>query len=305
MRGIIVASGVGSQLRPATCYISKYLLPVYDKPMIHYALATLMVSDIREILVVSAPGHLEGHRRLLGDGGDLGLHIEHAVQPASHGPADALVLGGDFIGDQPVCLIHGDNIFHGAGLGQLLRAEADQVGGCTLFGYPGVINAGRYPAAEIDDSGRLRRILARATSRSTNQTVTGLYLYTPDVVRYARDLPLSGSGRRELIAVHNRYLEAGRCRLVRLGRGTAWLETSTHDSLLAASNFVQIMEQRNGERVACLEEIAWRMGFIDTPALVRLAYDHGGDTSIGRYLKGLVPAAELAAVGSEANGRTA
>ncbi len=292
MRGIILAGGSGTRLRPATSVISKQLLPVYDKPMIHYPLSVLMLADIQEILLISTPEHLGLYERLLGDGAELGLRLSYAVQDEPRGLPEAFLLGAEFIGDENVCLVLGDNIFHGNGLGQLLRAEADRVRGATLFGYP-VSDPHHYGIADTDTDGRLLSLHEKPSVTSSNQAVTGLYFYTPDVVKYAGDLTPSARGELEITDLNNRYLADGRAELVRLGRGTAWLDAGTHDSLLAAGNYVQILEHRNGERVACLEEIAWRMGFIDAEQLLRLADEYPAGSTAADYLTRLVPLSQL------------
>lgn len=296
MRGIILAGDTGPRLRSRTGTRSTYVPLVYDKPMVYYPLSLLMASDIRELLLVSGPEDIEEYRQLLGDGNHLGLRIEHAAQTTPDDLLGALALGAGFIGDQPVCLVRGDNIFHGCGLSQLLRAEADRVDGCTLFSYP-AREPGRGCIAETDERGRLTRLASGPADPAPDRVVvTGLHFYSPDVVQHARALRTGGHRRPGVIDLHNAYIADGRSRLVRLGRGTAWLQARTYDSLLAASNFVQTIQHRNGERVACLEEVAWRMGFIDTTELLRLAAGYGPESSVSGYLVGLLPSVGRTAV---------
>ncbi|MBO4159737.1 glucose-1-phosphate thymidylyltransferase RfbA [Micromonospora antibiotica] len=286
MRGIVLAGGSGTRLRPATKALSKQLLPVYDKPMIYYPLSVLMLTGIRDVLIISTPDHLSLYQQLFETGAELGLNIEYAVQERPGGLAEAFLLGADFIGDENVCLVLGDNIFHGTDLGPLLRAEAEQVSGCTLFTYP-VSDPTRYGIAELDRDGSLVRLAEKPISPSSNQAVTGLYLYTPDVVDHARALTPSARGELEITDLNNRYLGEGRARIVGLGPETVWLDTGTHDSLLAAGNVVQLLQHRN-EPVACLEAIAWRMGFISTRQMVRLTRNYPEGSAVATYLAGLL-----------------
>jgi glucose-1-phosphate thymidylyltransferase len=269
VRGIVLAGGSGTRLHPITRGVSKQLLPVYDKPMVYYPLATLMLAGIREILVISTPHDLPQFERLLGDGSELGLGIGYAEQPSPDGLAQAFVIGAEHVGDGPAALVLGDNIFHGPGFRGMLhdaRAEIEAGdAGCVLFGYP-VRDPQRYGVAEYDAAGRLVSIEEKPAVPRSNRAVTGLYLYDNDVVKIAADLRPSARGELEITDVNRAYLERGRARLRDLGRGFAWLDTGTHESLLEAGEYVRVLENRQGIRIACLEEIALRMGFIDAAA---------------------------------------
>ena len=262
MKGIILAGGSGTRLHPITRAVCKQLLPVYDKPMIYYPLSVLMIAGIRDILIITTPWDADAFRRLLGDGGDLGLSLSYATQAEPRGIADAFLVGADFVGADPVALVLGDNIFYGSGLGGLLRAEAEAIDGATVFGYR-IADPQRYGVAEATADGRLVSLEEKPAQPRSDIAVTGLYMYDSDVVAFARDLKPSDRGELEITDVNNRYLREGRARLVTLGRGTAWLDTGTHDSLLEAGQFVQVIEHRQGVRIACVEEIALRMGYID------------------------------------------
>ena len=282
MKGIVLAGGSATRLHPVTLGISKQLLPVYDKPMIYFPLSVLMLAGIREILLISTPHDLPQFERLLGDGHEVGLSIRYAVQPEPNGLAEAFVIGADFIGDDTCCLVLGDNIFHGHGLQELLLEAAELETGCVLFGY-GVKDAERYGVAEIDADGRVVSIEEKPERPRSNLAVTGLYFYDNAVVDIARDLTPSARGELEITDVNNRYIQHGTARLVELGRGMAWLDTGTHDSLLEASTFVQVLEHRQGEQIACIEEIAWRMGYIERDELERLGA-RLGRSPYGQYL---------------------
>ncbi|MEU3771915.1 glucose-1-phosphate thymidylyltransferase RfbA [Streptomyces sp. NPDC032472] len=290
MRGIILAGGSGTRLRPLTSVHSKQLLPVYDKPMIYYPLSVLMQTGIREILIISTPEHLDVYRSLLGDGGQLGIRLEYAVQDQPKGLAEALLIGREFVGDEQVCLILGDNIFYGHRLPDMLRAEAARLDGCTLFGYP-VSDPERYGVATVDENGSILTLEEKPAAPRSNMAVTGLYLYDNDALDQAARLAPSARGELEITDLNNRYVEQGRARLVNLGRGSAWFDTGTHDSLLEASLFVQLLEKRQGIRISCVEEVAYHMGYIDTEQLAVLGKGLSSSTSYGRYVLELAGAA--------------
>ncbi|MEV6230188.1 glucose-1-phosphate thymidylyltransferase RfbA [Saccharopolyspora shandongensis] len=261
MKGIVLAGGNGTRLHPLTQAVSKQLLPVYDKPMIYYPLSVLMLAGVREVLLISTPADMPLFRRLLGDGSQFGIRIEYAEQAQPNGLAEAFVIGADFIGDDPVALVLGDNIFYGQGFSRVLQQCVRDLDGCTLFGYP-VRDPQRYGVGEVGEDGRLVSIVEKPTEPKSNMAITGLYFYDNDVVDIAKGLTPSARGELEITDVNLAYLQAGRARLTQLGRGFAWLDTGTHDSLVEASQFVQVLEHRQGVRIACLEEIALRMGYI-------------------------------------------
>jgi glucose-1-phosphate thymidylyltransferase len=262
VKGIVLAGGSGTRLHPITQAVSKQLLPVYDKPMVYYPLSVLMLAGIRDILIISTPADLPLFRRLLGDGGELGLRLSYAEQAKPNGLAEAFLIGADHVGDESVALVLGDNIFYGPGFSKMLQLHASAVDGCVLFGYP-VKYPQRYGVAEIDAVGRLVGIEEKPAAPKSDRVITGLYFYDNDVVSIARGLTPSARGELEITDVNLDYLRRGKAKLVDLGRGFAWLDTGTHDSLLEASQFVQVLEHRQGVRIACLEEIALRMGYID------------------------------------------
>ena len=273
MKGIILAGGTGTRLHPITRAVSKQLLPVYDKPMIYHPLSTVMLAGIREILLISTPDDLPGFLRLLGDGHELGLTITYAEQPSPDGLAQAFIIGAGHVGDDCAALVLGDNIFHGPGFSGLLKSSIAAVeagsDGCVLFGYP-VKDPERYGVGEADADGRLVSIEEKPARPRSNRAITGLYLYDNAVVEIAAGLTPSARGELEITDVNKVYLEQGRARLVDLGRGFAWLDTGTHESLLEAGQYVQVLENRQGIRIACVEEVALRMGFIDAEQAYRL-----------------------------------
>ncbi|HEV7828221.1 MAG TPA: glucose-1-phosphate thymidylyltransferase RfbA [Pseudonocardiaceae bacterium] len=268
-KGILLAGGSGSRLYPLTCATSKQLLPVYDKPMVYYPLSVLMLAGIREILIISTPLDLPLFRRLLGDGSALGLRLNYAEQAQPNGLAEAFVIGADFIADDPVALVLGDNIFYGPGFSARLRQCVASLDGCVLFGYP-VKDPQRYGVGELDATGKLISIEEKPAVPRSNKAITGLYLYDNDVVKVARSLTPSARGELEITDINMHYVRRGRAVLIDLGRGFAWLDTGTHESLLEAGQYVQVLEHRQGVRIACLEEIALRMGFIDADACYAL-----------------------------------
>ena len=273
MKGIVLAGGSGTRLYPITKGVSKQLLPVFDKPMIYYPISVLMLAGIREILVISTPHDLPGFRRLLGDGSDIGVRFEYAEQPSPDGLAQAFTIGADFIGDDSVCLVLGDNIFHGSGFRSMLKNAVSSVeneGIATIFGY-WVSDPGRYGVAEFDSEGRCLRIEEKPASPKSNYAVVGLYFYPNKVVDVARGVKKSARGEYEITSVNQRFLEDGELRVETLGRGFAWLDTGTHDSLSEASTYIEVLEKRQGLKIACLEGIAYEMGWIDREKLRELA----------------------------------
>ena len=285
MKGIILAGGSGTRLHPITRAVSKQLLPVYDKPMIYHPLSTLMLAGIRDILLISTPHDLPSFRRLLGDGGDLGLDLSYAEQPEPNGLAEAFLIGADHVGDETAALVLGDNIFHGPGFSGLLHRSIAGIhggdDGCVLFGYP-VRDPQRYGVGEADEQGRLVSIEEKPERPRSDRAITGLYLYDNQVVDIAQGLTPSARGELEITDVNKVYLAQGRARLVDLGRGFAWLDTGTHESLLQAGQYVQVLENRQGVRIACVEEVALRMGFIDAAACHRLG--SAVNSEYGRYV---------------------
>ncbi|ROP43600.1 glucose-1-phosphate thymidylyltransferase RfbA [Pseudokineococcus lusitanus] len=269
MRGIILAGGTGTRLWPITRAISKQLMPVFDKPMIYYPLSTLMMAGIREVLVITTPEDSDSFRRLLGDGSDLGMEITYAVQPRPEGLAQAFLIGADFIGDQPVALVLGDNIFYGSGLGTALRRLSDVRGG-HVFAYH-VSNPKAYGVVEFDDDGTVLSLEEKPAEPRSSFAVPGLYFYDSDVVGIAGSIEPSARGELEITAVNDAYLQRGDLTVTVLERGTAWLDTGTVDDMMAASEFVQVVEARQGYKIGCIEEIAWREGWIDDDQLTALA----------------------------------
>lgn len=278
----MLAGGAGTRLHPITQAVCKQLLPVYDKPMVYYPLSVLMLAGIRQILIISTPSDLPLFRRLLGDGSALGLRLSYAEQAQPNGLAEAFVIGADFIGDDPVALVLGDNIFYGPGFSRQLQQCVTSFDGCVLFGYP-VKDPQRYGVGEVDAAGKLISIEEKPAAPRSNKAITGLYFYNNDVVKVARSLTPSARGELEITDVNVHYLRRGRATLIDLGRGFAWLDTGTHESLLEAGQFVQVLEHRQGVRIACLEEIALRMGFIDADACYALGQAMG-KSGYGQYV---------------------
>jgi glucose-1-phosphate thymidylyltransferase len=283
MKGIILAGGSGTRLYPLTRVISKQLLPVYDKPMIFYPLSVLMLAGIREILVISTPQDLPLFERLLGTGEELGVRFVYAAQAAPNGLAEAFIIGREFVGRDSVALVLGDNIFYGDSLPQLVQSAAKLESGCVLFAYK-VKDPERYGVAELGPDERVISIEEKPPRPKSDLAVTGLYFYDNQVLDIARSLEPSARGELEITDVNRAYVQRGQARVQQLGRGMAWLDTGTHESLIEASEFVHILQQRQGTHIACIEEIAHRMGFIERPQLLRLA-DGYGKSEYGAYLR--------------------
>jgi glucose-1-phosphate thymidylyltransferase len=285
-RGIVLAGGHATRLYPATRVISKQLLPVYDKPMIYYPLSVLMLAGIREILIISTPVDLPFFKKLLGDGRQLGLNLQYAEQAKPEGLAQAFIIAGDFIEGHPSCLILGDNIFYGDRLGETLRRLKNLDKGATIFAY-WVKDPERYGVVTFDRRGTAKQIVEKPASPVSNWAVTGLYFYDEHVSEYAATLKPSARGELEITDLNRIYLEKKALRVEKLGRGTAWLDTGTHESYVQAANFIQIIEQRQGLKIACLEEIAFRMGYITRRQLQEAASDMA-NSSYGEYLQRLL-----------------
>ena len=283
-KGIILAGGAGTRLHPLTRVVSKQLLPVYDKPMVFYPLSTLMLAGIREVLIISTPQDLPDFERLLGDGADLGMKFSYKVQEVPNGLAQAFVLGREFIGDDDVCLVLGDNIFYGADLPKILR-KASAEAAPTVFGYR-VSDPERYGVVSFDANGNAETLEEKPLQPKSNYAVVGLYFYPNDVVEIAADLKPSARGEYEITDVNREYLRQGRLRVQQMGRGYAWLDTGTHQSLSDATNFVRAIVERQGLQMSCIEEIAWHQGWIDREKLHALA-DGYGKSTYGQYLRRL------------------
>ncbi len=285
-KGIVLAGGSGSRLHPLTLAVSKQLMPVYDKPMVYYPISVLMLAGIRDILIISTPHDLPAFRRLLGDGTRFGVQFSYAEQPRPEGLAQAFLIGAEFLGDSPAALILGDNLFYGHDFTDMLAAAAGEQNSATIFGYE-VADATAYGVVEFDEHGCALSLEEKPAKPRSNYAVPGLYFYPADVVDQAHRLKPSPRGELEITDLNRRYLEARRLKVQKLGRGTAWLDTGTHDSLVDAAEFVRVIQHRQGLRIACLEEIGLQMGFLDRVAFEK-AIVHLGKSSYGDYLRSVL-----------------
>lgn len=286
MKGIILAGGSGTRLYPITKGVSKQLLPVYDKPMIYYPLSVLMLAGIRDILIITTPEDQVSFQRLLGDGRQFGIKLTYEIQPSPDGLAQAFIIGEEFIGTDSVCLVLGDNIFHGQGFSPKLREIANKTTGATIFGYQ-VVDPERFGVVDFEPDGRVISIVEKPEQPKSNWAVTGLYFYDNNVVQMAKQVSPSARGELEITTLNQLYLEQGNLSVELLGRGFAWLDTGTHDSLMDASNFVATVEKRQGLKVACLEEIAWRNGWLENSQLKAIA-NQLSKSPYGQYLSRLI-----------------
>ena len=291
MKGIILAGGSGTRLYPITKGVSKQLLPIYDKPMVYYPLSVLMLAGIRDILLISTPEDIAGFQRLLGDGSEFGINLQYAVQPSPDGLAQAFMIGEEFIGKDPVCLVLGDNIFYGQGFSPMLRAAASRATGATVFGYQ-VKDPERFGVVEFDQQKRAISIEEKPKKPKSHFAVTGLYFYDNDVIEIAKNVKPSERGELEISCINSAYLERGDLNVEVLGRGFAWLDTGTHESLLEAGLFVETIEKRQGYKIACLEEIAFNNGWLDAASLQRIGQSLSKN-SYGQYLLSLVNEAKV------------
>ncbi|MFV0453637.1 MAG: glucose-1-phosphate thymidylyltransferase RfbA [Pseudomonas sp.] len=286
MKGIILAGGSGTRLYPITKGVSKQLLPIYDKPMVYYPLSVLMLAGIRDILLISTPDDIGGFQRLLGDGSEFGIRLSYAVQPSPDGLAQAFIIGEEFIGEDSVCLVLGDNIFYGQGFSPMLRAAAARKQGATVFGYQ-VKDPERFGVVEFDENKSAISIEEKPLKPKSHFAVTGLYFYDNDVIELAKQIKPSERGELEITSINQAYLERGDLNVEILGRGFAWLDTGTHESLLEAAHFVETIEKRQGYKVACLEEIAFNYGWLGVDSIKKAAVNLGKG-SYGRYLLSLI-----------------